>query len=85
MTVQLREDERGEVPDVFLVRARLAKAAAREPAADGEKQRDELAGEHRRRGDHQADDGARVRAGDEAREKRTLEREIGRVVIEQQT
>ena len=84
VAVQLGEHERREVPDLFLVRARLAKAAAGEPAADGEKQRDELAGEQRRRRHHQADDGAGVRTRDEAGEKRAFEREIGGVVAEQQ-
>ena len=79
---QRREDERREVPDRFL-RAQLAQAAAGEPAADGEGQRDPLAGDERGHRVSAADDGAGVRAGDQADEKRAFERQVGRVVAQQ--
>ena len=65
----LRQEERREVPDLFL-RTNLAQAAAGEPAADGERQRAEFAGEERRQSDAGADERAGVRTGDEAGEKR---------------
>ena len=65
------EDERREVPDGFL-RTQLAQAAAGEAAADRERQRAPLAGDQRRHRRQAADDGARVRAGDQAHEKRRL-------------
>ena len=83
MAMKLGEHERREVPDFFLVRARLAQAAAREPAAHGKKQRDELARNERGQRDHQPDQGAGVRSRNQAREKRAFERQIGCVVVEQ--
>ena len=81
---QAGEHERREVPDRFL-RAQLAQAAAGEPAADRERQRDELAGEERRAAPTSgADDGAGVRPGDQPGEKRALERQVGGVVVQQQ-
>ena len=78
-----REDERREVPDRFL-RTELPQAAAGKAAADGEGQRAPLADAERRDPDHDADRRARVRAGDEPREKRSLEREVGGVVVQEQ-
>ncbi len=77
------EDERREVPDRFL-RAQLAQAAAGEPAADGERQRDELAVGERRQADHRADDRAGIRPGDQPGEERAFERQVGRLVVQQQ-
>ena len=81
--MQLGEDERREVPDFFFG-ARFAKAATGEAAADGEGQRDEFAGGQRRRGHHQTDQRARIRAGDQAGEKRAFQREVGRIVSKQE-
>ena len=80
---QAREYERREVPDRFL-RAQLPQPAAGKAAADGEGQRAPLADAERRDPDHDADRRARVRAGDEPREKRSLEREVGGVVVQEQ-
>ena len=85
MAMKLGEHKRREVPDFFFVRAGLAKAAAGKPAADGEEQRDELAREQRRQRHHQADDGAGVGTRDQSGEKCALERQIGGVVVEQQS
>ena len=81
--MQPREDERREVPDRFLG-TELAQAAAGEPAADGERQRDELAVDERRQADHRADDGAGIGPGNEPGEERAFEREVRRLVVEQQ-
>ena len=91
MLRQVEEDERRELPDRFLRRARLAQAAAGKAAADGKGERDEFAGEHAtghrceqdsRQADHQADQRARVRAGDQPGEQRALERQVGSVVVQ---
>ena len=81
---RLGEDERREVPDRFL-RAQLAQAAAGEAAADGERQRDALAGDERRHADHQPPTiapayGPAMRPGEE----RAFERQVGGVVVQQQ-
>ena len=81
MLAQVDEDERRELPDRFL-RARLAQAAAGKAAADGERQRDELAGDERRSGDQQADERAGVRTGDQPGEERAFERQVGGVVVQ---
>ena len=85
MAMKLGEHERREVPDFLFVRARLAQAAAGKPAADRKEQRDELAREQRRQRHHQADDGAGVGAGDQPGEKRAFERQVGGVVVQQQS
>ncbi len=77
------EHERREMPDRFLG-TQLAESAAGESAADRERQRRPLTVAERRHPDHHADDGAGVRAGDEAGEKRALERQVGGVVVEEQ-
>ena len=79
--MQAGEDKRRELPE-HVLGAQLAEPAAGEPAADGEGQRDELAGEQRRDADHRADREAGVRAVDEAGEKRTFEREIAGLVAQ---
>ena len=76
------EDERRELPDRFLG-THFADAAAGECAADGKRQRDELAGDQRRDPDEHADRRARVWPGDQPGEKGALERQVGRLVIEQ--
>ena len=78
-----REDERREVPDRFL-RTDLAKAAARETAADGEREGDPFPGKDGRHADHDADKRAGIRPGDQAGEKRAFERQVGGIVVEQQ-
>src|SRR4051812_26892180 len=51
MTMQVREEQRGEMPDRFL-RTELAKAAAGESATDREGQGDEFARDERWNADH---------------------------------
>ncbi len=85
MAMEFGEHERREVPDFFFVRTRLTKAAARKSAADGKEQRDELAGQKGRQRHHQADDGAGIGSRYQSGEKGALERQVGRVVVEQQT
>ena len=82
MPMQLGEDKRGEMPDLFFVGARLAQAAAREATAHGEEQRDELAMEQCGRRHHQPDDRPCVRPSDETGEKCAFERQIGGVVTQ---
>ena len=52
---------------IALLRAGLAEAAARKAAADGERQRDELASNQRGRADEHADECARVGTGNQSR------------------
>ena len=82
VAVQAGEEDRREVPDGFL-RADLAQAAAGESAADGERERNPFTGRERRNPHHDADDRARVRAGEQAGEERAGERQVGGVVIEE--
>ena len=72
------------MPDGFL-RTKLAQAAAGEAAADGEGERAPLADPERRDADHQADGGAGIRARDQPREQRPLERQVRRVVVQKQS
>src|SRR6058998_3014974 len=77
--MQRREDERREMPDRLLW-TELAQAAAGKTAPDGERQRhpfpvENRSGPHRRAG---------VRTCNQTREKRSLEREIRGIVIEQE-
>src|SRR3954463_11525725 len=51
VTMQVGEEQRGEMPDRFL-RTQLAKAAAGESATDREGQRDEFARDERGNADH---------------------------------
>ena len=83
VAVQLGEDKRREVPDLFLVRAGFAQAAAGEAAAHGEEQRDELVAEKGRDSHHEPDNRPRVRPCDQSGKKGALERQIGGVVVEQ--
>ena len=78
------EDERREAPD-RLLRTQLAQAAAGEPASHGERQRDELAVDERRQAHHHADDRAGIRPRDHPGEERAFERQVGRLVVQQQT
>ena len=71
------------MPDRFL-RAQLAQPAPGEAAADGERQRDDLAVGERRHADQQADNRAGVRARDQADDERPFEREIGRVIVQKE-
>ena len=73
---QAGEDERREVPDGFL-RTELAEAAAGEAAADGERQRDPLAGAERRQADH-ARRRSRRRTGRRSGRRGTSPRASGR-------
>ena len=77
------EDERGEVPDRFLG-AQLAQAPAGKPAADRERQRDDLSVEERRHADHDADRGAGVGAGNQPREIGPFQAQVGGAVVEEQ-
>ena len=80
---QAGDDERREVPDRFLG-TELAQAAAGKPAADRERQGDELAVGERGEADHHPNDGPGVGSGDEASQKRPFERQIGRFVVQEQ-
>ena len=82
--VEAGEDERRELPEDILG-AQLAEAAAGEPAADGERQGDEFLREERGDADHHPDGEPRVRAVDQARQKRAFEREIGGLVAQNET
>jgi hypothetical protein len=84
LPVKVGEEERREVPDRFL-RADFTQAAAGESAPDREGQRDPFAGDRRRDADHRPDDRAGVRTGEETREKRAGQGEVGGLVVEQQT
>ena len=81
--VQAGEDKRRELPE-HVLGTQLAKAAAREPAADGEGQGDEFVREERRDADHDANCEPRVRTVDQARQKRAFERQVGRLVAQEQ-
>ena len=81
--VQLGHEERREPPDLVL-RADLAEPAAREAAADREGQRGPLVGEERRHADRGADERAGIRTGNQSGQKRARQRQIGRVVVQQQ-
>ena len=80
---QAGQNERREAPDGFLW-TQLPQPPAREAAADGEGQRDDLAVGERRQADQRANHRAGVRPGHESRHERALEAEIGGLVIEQQ-
>ena len=79
---QRREGKGREVPDGFL-RAQLAEPAAGKSAPDGEGQRAPFRHDHRGHRGQCADQRAGVRPGDEAHQKRPLERQIRRVVPQQ--
>ena len=83
MARQAEEHERREAPDVFLG-ADLAEASAGEAATDGKGESAILAGEEAWQPHAGADDGARVGARDETRQERAFEREVGRLVVQQQ-
>ena len=72
------------MPDGFLG-TNLAKAAASEAAADRKRERDEFATDERRDAHDRADDGPRVRARQQSGQKRSCEREVGCVVINEQS
>src|SRR4051812_13886203 len=84
MAVQIGEEERREVPDRFL-RTNLAEPPACEATADGKRQGDEFTSDEWRDSDNRPDDRTGVGAGEEAGEKRSRERQVGRVVIDQQS
>jgi hypothetical protein len=79
--VEAGEEERGEMPDGFLG-ADLPQAASGEPAADREGKGTPLAGKERRDSEHDSDDGARVRTGQQPREEGARERQVRPVVSE---
>src|SRR6187200_2700243 len=81
--VEIGEEQRREVPDRFL-RANLAKAATRKPAADRKWKRDPFTGDEWRDSHDRPDDGTGVRAGKQAGEKGAGERQIGGVVVDEQ-
>jgi hypothetical protein len=83
VAVQVREEQRREVPDGFL-RADFAQAAAGKPAADGERKGGPFAGERRRQAHHGRHDGAGVGSGEEPREKGAGQRQVGGLVVEEQ-
>jgi hypothetical protein len=76
------DHKRRKIPDVFL-RTGLAKAAAREAAADREERRAVLAHGKRRQRHRQTDDRAGVGTCDQPREQCAFEREIRGVVVEE--
>ena len=78
--VQGRHEQRAHVPN-RLLGGQLAQSAARESAADHEDDRDPLAGQQGRQPDEAADDRPGVGAGDESREERAGEGEVGRRVV----
>ena len=82
--MQVREEERREVPDRFLG-ADLPQTAAGESAADRKRQRNPFVRDQRRDADHGADDGPGVGPRQEPSQKRSREREVGGVVIEEET
>ncbi len=75
-------DKRREVPDGFL-RAQLAQAAAGKAAADGKRQRAPFRRDHGGHRGEGADHRAGVRPGDQADEKRPFQRQVRRVVAQQ--
>ena len=79
---QVHQHERAELPDGFF-RARLAQAAPGKPAADQERKGDEFAGNQRRDGRQETDEGAGVGTGNQPGEKRTLQCQVGRVCIQE--
>ena len=83
IAVQIREEQRREVPDRFL-RTDLAQAAAGKSAADGKRQRDPFTGDERRDSNHRTDDRAGVGTGEQAGEERSGERQIRGVVVDQE-
>ena len=84
IAVEVGEEERRKVPDRFLG-ADLPQAAAGKSAADREGQGDPLAREHRRNAGHGPDDGAGVGPGQETGEERARERQIRRLVVQEQS
>ncbi len=81
--VQVDEEQRREVPDRVLG-TDLAQAAAREPAADREGQRDPFARDEGRDPEHRPHDRAGVGAGEQPGEKGPGQRQVGGVVVEEQ-
>ena len=81
MAVQLGEDERREVPDLFLSGQASRRPPPAKPQPTAKNSAMNSPASSAGSGDHQADDGAGVRAGDEARQERAFEREVGRVVV----
>ncbi len=83
VAVDFGEEERREVPDRFL-RAEFPQAAAGKAAADRERERNPLARHDRGNPDHGANDGACVGAGKQPDQERARERQVRRVVVDEQ-
>ena len=83
VAVEVGEEQRREVPD-RLFRANLAETAAGEAASDREREGDPFARDDRGDAEDRSDDRPRVRAGQEPGEECARERQVGRVVIDEE-
>ncbi len=83
VAVQVGEEQRREVPDRFFG-AELAQAAAGEPAADREGERNPFPGDGGGNAHHRADDRAGVGPGQQPGEERARQRQVRRLVVEQE-
>src|SRR4029450_1367487 len=82
MTMEIGEEKRRKVPDGFL-RANLTQATTGESAADGKGKGDDFAGDERRNADQRSHDRAGVGTGQKPGQERPGERQIGGVVVDQ--